>query len=298
MSGFEARYKRYKDAVNAELAQLFMESDVPEDTVREAAYYSLAAGGKRIRPILCMAVGEMLGSEISDVMPFACAIEMIHTFSLIHDDLPGMDNDDFRRGLPTCHKVYGEGMAILAGDALLNKAFETLLDHCALHPDIRNIKAASLIAHAAGMSGMIGGQTIDIKSENIEIDIASLENMHRMKTGALIKAPACAAAVVSDAAGEVYDIISEYAERIGLAFQIKDDILDVDSESIQLGKTTGKDALSGKSTFVTLLGIQDSRNYLRDTTSSAYESLKSLSEMGYDTCFLEELTGYLLRRKN
>ncbi|MHB1453629.1 MAG: polyprenyl synthetase family protein [Saccharofermentanales bacterium] len=298
MLDFETHYRMYKDLVNAELERLFPETGAPEDIVREAAYFSLSAGGKRIRPVLCMSVAELFGSDLSDVLAFASAIEMIHTFSLIHDDLPGMDNDDFRRGVPTCHKVYGEGMAILAGDALLNMAYQILLDHCILHPDMKNLKAASVIAKATGIAGMIGGQTIDIISENQAIDLAALENMHRMKTGALIKAPVLAASVISEVPDDIYAVISEYAERIGLAFQIKDDILDVDSESEQLGKTTGKDARSGKSTFVTLLGLQSSKNYLKDSIDGAYQSLEVLADRGYDVCFLKDLTGFLFERKN
>lgn len=298
MQDFDTRYKIYKTAVNAELEKLFQGTDVPEDIVREAAYYSLSAGGKRIRPVLCLAVAEMFGTDTPEVLAFACAIEMIHTFSLIHDDLPGMDNDNLRRGVPTCHKVYGEGMAILAGDALLNKAYQVLFNYCVHHPEVKYLKAASVIAEATGIAGMIGGQTIDILCENKVIDLPALENMHRMKTGALIKAPVLAAAVISDVPDDIYSIVSKYAELIGLAFQIKDDILDVDSESEKLGKTTGKDALSGKSTFVTLLGLQPSRIYLQNMIDVAYQQLEALADSGYDTCFLEIFTEYLLKRKN
>jgi geranylgeranyl diphosphate synthase, type II len=298
MVSFDLRVQSYRDAINDALETTLPVLPAPADKVREAAYYSLAAGGKRIRPILCLSFAEMFDITMPEAMPFACAIEMIHTYSLIHDDLPGMDNDDYRRGRPTCHVVYGEGMAILAGDALLNRSYEILLQHCLQYPDPRYRKAAALIAASAGMGGMIGGQSIDISSEGKPLTLPELETMHRMKTGALMKAPILVAGFLADVEEDIMNALQDFAESIGLAFQVRDDILDVGSESEELGKTIGKDARSGKSTTVSLLGMTGAKHYLQETTDRAFLALKHLSDAGYDTELEREMTHYLLNRRN
>ena len=227
---FNNKYKQFVKVIDDALNTLATESNVPQKTVYDAMRYSLLAGGKRLRPVLMLAVCEMLGGKAEDVVPYACAIEMIHTYSLIHDDLPAMDNDDYRRGRLTNHKVYGEAIAILAGDGLLNLAFETMLMHAENYgSDLkRHVQAMKIIANASGVSGMIGGQVVDIEAEGRDISTELLEYLHRHKTGALIKAPVIAAAVLCGADETSVKCLESYAEKIGLAFQIKDDILDVE----------------------------------------------------------------------
>lgn len=285
--------------VNIALDSYITSMQTPQATIYEAMRYSLMAGGKRLRPLLALVVCNMLEGNENDIMPFACAIEMIHTYSLIHDDLPSMDNDDFRRGRPTSHKVFGEAMAILAGDALLNKAYELLLKTVVEEPDSHKqalmAKAAEYISKAAGSEGMIAGQVVDLESEGKEIDIELLEFMHSCKTGALIKAPIMAAALISEASVEELNALEAYAAGIGIAFQIKDDILDVEGSIEELGKSIGKDEASSKSTFVTIYGLSKSKELLEEVTEKA---INSLGIFGFRANFLKELATYLVRRKN
>lgn len=293
---FKDKQKKYQDIVNNYLEECIKENESIEKSIYSAMRYSLLAGGKRLRPVLSLAVCEMLGGNLDEVLPFACAIEMIHTYSLIHDDLPAMDNDDYRRGKPTNHKVYGEALAILAGDGLLNMAFELMLDSTSSNcNNIENkVKAMAYIAKSSGVRGMIGGQVVDIESENTEVSIESLEYMHRHKTGALIKAPVISSAIICGASDEDLQSLENYAEGIGLAFQIKDDILDVEGSSEKLGKKVGSDISNKKTTYVNLYGLEKSTQMLKRTTE---ESIKSIKKFGTKAAFLRELAEYLVIRE-
>jgi geranylgeranyl diphosphate synthase type II len=231
-------------------------------TIHRAARYSLFAGGKRIRPLLVLAAGEAVGGESGALMPLACAVEMIHTYSLIHDDLPAMDNDDLRRGKPTSHKVFGEAIAILAGDALLTRAFHLLAEAPpTAHDDVRRrLRAMAILGEAAGTSGLIGGQVADLEAEGrTDVALADLERLHRAKTGALLAACVVGGGVLGGASESDLARLAQYADAIGLAFQVVDDVLDATEGADQLGKTAGKDAAAGKATYVRLMGIDGAR---------------------------------------
>lgn len=267
---------------------------LPEKDLVEAMRYSLMAGGKRLRPVLALAVCDMLKGDRKTVLPFACAIELIHTYSLIHDDLPAMDNDDLRRGKPTNHKVYGEAMAILAGDALLNLAHEIMLEEMTgSESDLAvKAKAAYVISHAAGVAGMVAGQVVDIQSEEKPIPLDLLCYMHERKTGALIKASVMASALLCRTGESTLNALETYADKIGLAFQIKDDLLDCEGNEAVVGKPVGSDARNRKSTFVTLLGPDRARDFLKTTTEEAVKALKSLP----DAEFLIRTAAYIAER--
>jgi geranylgeranyl diphosphate synthase type II len=229
------------------------------ETIHRAVRYSLFAGGKRIRPVLVLAAGEAVGAPRLELLPLACAVEMIHTYSLIHDDLPAMDDDDLRRGKPTSHKVFGEAIAILAGDALLTRAFH-LLATVPLGVDDalarRRLAATEVLAEACGTGGLIGGQVMDLESEGRAIDAQALERLHRAKTGALLSACVRGGAILGGARPNELDALSRYAAAIGLAFQVVDDILDATENAESLGKTAGKDAAAHKATYVSVHGIE------------------------------------------
>jgi len=263
--------------------------------LKEAMQYSLMAGGKRLRPVLALATAEIFEKELQEVLAYACSIEMIHTYSLIHDDLPSMDNDDYRRGKLTNHKVFGEAMAILAGDALLNLAYENMLTDALSSNNSRKLKAMSIIAEYAGASGMIGGQVIDLASEGKSVDSDKLKAMHRLKTGALIKAPVESAAIICGANDNELKLLSSYAANLGLAFQIKDDILDVEGSIEDMGKNPGSDALCEKSTYVTMYGLDKSKKLLEDVTN---EGVSYLDTFDTKAQFLKELAITLVRRSN
>lgn len=264
-------------------------------SLKEAMLYSLTAGGKRLRPTLALAAAEILGTQPGEVIAFACAIEMIHTYSLIHDDLPAMDNDDFRRGKPTNHKMFGEAMAILAGDALLNLAYETMLKDALAGNSMAKLRAMEAVAGYAGARGMIGGQVIDLQGEGRRVDSQELTAMHRLKTGALIKAPVEAAAIISGAGEEQFAALSNFAANLGLAFQIKDDILDVEGSMEEMGKSPGSDARGEKSTYVTLYGLDKSKHMLQEVTD---EGIAFLQVFGSRADFLRELASALVSRSN
>ncbi len=253
--------------------------------------YSLKVGGKRIRPILMLATYNMYKSDDKEVLPFAAAMEMIHTYSLIHDDLPAMDNDDLRRGEPTNHKVYGEAMAILAGDSLLNEAMSLMFEQC-LTGDLNKVNAGSIIAKSSGIDGMIKGQIIDIKSEGCKIDEDTLKEMHRNKTGKLIIASILAGAHLGGASNEEFEILNHFGENLGLAFQIKDDILDVEGDSALLGKSQS-DGGNDKTTFVTMYGLDKCKEFCNSLTEECYELLNKISR---NTEELKEITSFLLKR--
>ena len=251
----------------------------PENTfppsIHKAVRYSLLDGGKRIRPILTLCAYDLIAGNYQAVLPFACGIEMIHTYSLIHDDLPAMDNSDFRRGRPSNHKVFGEALAILAGDALLTMAFDVMTDaarHDSLKPAFL-LKAVREIARAAGLQGMIGGQTIDIETQGLHFDLPLLEYIHTHKTGALIVAALRAGAVLGEAQEEHLDALTRYGRCIGLAFQITDDILDIEGTKATMGKTTGLDSLADKATYPKLLGLEESRRRTAELTAKAEDAL-------------------------
>ncbi len=287
LTEFEAKI----NITNQALQSYFVKKENHQMSVYEAMEYSLFASGKRIRPVLCMACAELFGGG-EEVLPFACAMEMIHTYSLIHDDLPCMDDDDLRRGKPTNHIVFGEAMAVLAGDALLNAAFETVLNHSKVAPAL-TVEALKVIAEAAGTEGMIGGQVIDLESEGKVVDSVTLMAMHVHKTGALMMASAKAGAIIGGGTKEDVLNMENFARYLGVAFQIKDDILDVESSAEVLGKTIGSDSENEKTTFVTLYGVEQSQRMLEDYTQKAIEILEVYGERA---AFLKELSLFLLRR--
>ncbi|MDD3439130.1 MAG: polyprenyl synthetase family protein [Clostridiaceae bacterium] len=281
------------------LVEQKLESMIPADNsipvIMEAMRYSLLAGGKRLRPILAIMSCELFGGQEEEVLPFACCIEMIHTYSLIHDDLPAMDNDDLRRGRPTSHKVFGEGFAVLAGDALLNSAFETMTAILMDNPKPEYIRAMNIICRASGISGMIGGQCIDLYYENRSIDIETLKSMHRKKTGALIKASLAAGAVIARAdEGDIKNIM-EFGDAIGLAYQVEDDILDVSGSEEKLGKSINKDAEFHKSNFISFYGLDKSISIAAELIG---EAKKKLERYGDKSCYLIELSDYIIDRDN
>lgn len=259
--------------------------------------YSLLSGGKRIRPILVLEFCRLCGGETRTALPFACAIEMVHTYSLIHDDLPCMDNDDMRRGRASNHKVFGEDMALLAGDALLTLAFETMLssDAIAAAGAQRAAAAAGTLARAAGAHGMVGGQVIDLLSEGRTIPLETLKKMDDCKTGALIVAAVTMGCILGDADEQKLHAAQKYARAIGLAFQIQDDILDVEGDTQTLGKKVGSDTVNDKCTYVSLLGIDKAKSLVGELTCSALEALPIF---GTGTEFLSDLAKSLAKREN
>ncbi|MEN3331409.1 MAG: geranylgeranyl diphosphate synthase, type [Blastocatellia bacterium] len=282
--------------VNQWLDALVPSESVAPERLHRAMRYSLMAGGKRLRPILVLASGEAFGASTDDLMPAACAFEMIHTYSLIHDDLPAMDNDDLRRGRPTCHKAFDEATAILAGDALLTQAFRVLSADAPHRNTERQIRVIREIAAAAGtVDGMIGGQMADIENEGKPIDEATLEYIHRSKTGALICAPVVVGGIIAGANEPELDKLRAYGQRIGLAFQIADDILDVTSTSEQLGKTAGKDIAAHKATYPALHGIEKSEARMEQLVAEAIEIVAGL---GLDSGILEELARFIVARRS
>jgi len=239
----------------------------------EAMGYSLLAGGKRLRPVLVLATKSLFPPNGLDPMPAAAAIELVHTYSLIHDDLPAMDNDDLRRGVPTCHRKFGEAVAILAGDALLTEAFRIVAEAYARQEDEKGNRVIAEIAAAAGSDGMVGGQVLDMTSMGAALGREALEAMHRKKTGALLRAAVRIGAILGDASDTDLEALTSYADAIGLAFQVADDILDTIGTQEALGKSVGKDESQGKSTYVSILGMDRSRSYAASLVDDAVLSL-------------------------
>ncbi|MBE5958047.1 MAG: polyprenyl synthetase family protein [Lachnospiraceae bacterium] len=263
--------------------------------ITEAMNYSFKAGGKRLRPLIMFETFKMFGGKSKDIHSFMAAIEMIHTYSLIHDDLPAMDNDDYRRGKLTNHKMFGENIAILAGDALLNYAFELMSDAVVNGDDVlNNARAMKVIANKAGIFGMIGGQTIDVKTEGTPIDEKTLMTIHNLKTAALIEASMMAGAIIAGASEEEIVKVEKIAQNIGLAFQIQDDILDVTSSSEVLGKPVLSDEKNNKTTYITLKGLEESKKAVKAYSD---EGMSLIKELNKDSEFLEELFGYLIYRE-
>jgi len=267
-------------------------------SLHKAIRYSLFAGGKRIRPILSMAAFEAVGGKGDGILPFACALEMIHTYSLIHDDLPGLDNDDYRRGKPTCHKVFGEAIGILAGDGLLTEAFKLMTSQSVQGPSLRDggwvLDVIHEVAQAAGIFGMVGGQVLDIESEGKEVDLPTLQYIHTHKTGALILVSVRVGAKLGGANEETLKAFTLYGERIGLAFQIADDILNVEGKAALLGKKTGSDLSRGKATYPSLLGVEDSKRRARELVEFAVDAIHSF---GPDAEPLWKIAGFILSRE-
>jgi geranylgeranyl diphosphate synthase, type II len=265
--------------------------------LQEAMLYSLFAGGKRIRPILALASYEACGGDASDIVPYAATLELIHTYSLIHDDLPAMDNDDLRRGKPTNHKVYGEAVAILAGDALLTEAFSILSDPTLGNgaDESRLLRASKEAAEASGMRGMVAGQVQDMLSENSEPDRDTLEFIHRCKTAALICGSVRLGAILYGGEEDTISAMTGYGNNIGLAFQVVDDILDIEGETEELGKPKGSDEKKKKMTYPRLYGIERSREKAKELIDDAIASLVLFGERAEP---LREIARYLLRRKN
>lgn len=259
----------------------------------EAMKYSLLSGGKRIRPILLLEFYRLCGGNDGKALNFAAALEMIHTYSLIHDDLPCMDNDDMRRGRPSCHIRFGEDTALLAGDALLTYAFEVAAKTDDLPPE-RVLRAVSVLSQMAGISGMIGGQVMDLGIEKNGAEASDLETMYLKKTSCLLEAAAVIGCILAGADERYEKYASEYAKKVGLAFQIIDDILDVTSDEATLGKPIGSDEKNGKTTYVTLFGLEEARKKAAELSSSAIDTL---SKFNGDSRDLIKLTEYLLDRK-
>ena len=275
------------------LDKYLAEKDNPQNIIYKAMRYSVFAGGKRLRPILMMNTCNMCGGDVNEVIPFACALEMIHTYSLIHDDLPAMDNDDLRRGMPTSHIKFGEAIAILAGDALLNKAFEVVSQYNGNNPQ-RAIKAMNMLAVSSGTEGMIGGQIVDMESEGKDITLDELKYLHLNKTGAIIRSACTVGALMGGASDGEIKAVDEFAQNLGVAFQIQDDILDVTSTLEELGKPVFSDEKNEKTTYVTLYGIEKSKEIVKKLSDDACDILSSFGERAE---FLVELTKYLTDRK-
>jgi len=263
--------------------------------IYKAVHYSVFAGGKRIRPILCLAAVEASGGDMAAAMPVACALELIHTYSLVHDDLPAMDNDDFRRGKPTNHKIFGKNIAILAGDALLTEAFVLLSrSEKVRYSAERRLAVIQEIAQAAGISGMIGGQALDVLSEKSKPDMDVLKEIHRRKTGALIAAAVKSGALFANTREDKLQALADYGMNIGLAFQIADDILNVEGDRELMGKETGSDAARGKVTYPSLLGMEYAKNKLQEHINAATANLSLFDERALP---LRLIAYYIMERK-
>lgn len=294
MSDFSNSLKKYVDYFEDNLPKFLPEAKPYQEVLSDSVTYCITDGGKRIRPVLVLEFCRICCGEYEKAMPFAAAIEMIHSYSLAHDDLPCMDDDDMRRGKPSCHKKFGEANALLAGDALLTLAFDTIAnktDFNAVSP-LQTIRAAGVLAEKAGVYGMIGGQVIDLQSEGKKADVEILKLMDSKKTSALISAACQMGCIVGGADDHKVKLAGDFAEKIGLAFQIVDDILDVKGDAKLLGKPVGSDSENDKSTYVSLLGLDESQQIVDKLTNEAIEILNEFD--GSD--FLKELTLFLAKR--
>jgi geranylgeranyl diphosphate synthase type II len=282
--------------VDLALQEYLPEMSGPKEELYRAMRYSLFAGGKRLRPILCIAAAEALGGGHEDVMPVACAFEMIHTYSLIHDDLPAMDDDELRRGKPTNHMVFGEAMAILAGDALLTEAFRIMASPELLKragPE-RFRKVIEMVASASGANGMVAGQALDIKAEGEKIETSLMEIIHENKTGALLKASVTTGAILGGGSDTEIESLEEYGKNIGLAFQISDDILDIEGDSKEMGKQTGVDVERGKNTYPSIYGMEKSKFMLKEIIDNAIDMLSAFKDRAEP---LRQIAVYIIERK-
>ena len=291
MCAFQLRYDSYRAAVDDYLGGLFADAkDKPYRRLQEAMRYSLLSGGKRVRPVMTLAFCDMLGGQWREALPFACALELVHTYSLIHDDLPCMDDDDLRRGRPTCHKVYGETMAVLAGDALQGEAFGLIAAAPAMTAQQR-IDAVAVLSAACGGGGMVAGQVLDV--DHLAQGETDLRRLHRLKTGAMLQAAAELGCVAAGADYGLRQRARDYGCHIGLAFQVRDDVLDVVADQEELGKPIGSDRAEGKRTFVDLLGLEACQALVAEETAKAKAALADLPDSG----FLLNLADHLAERR-
>ena len=290
----KTQWNERKKIIEKALVEELQEDKALDPRLCEAMKYSLTAGGKRLRPILVMAAADAIGATGTDYIHIACALEMIHTYSLIHDDLPAMDNDDYRRGKLTNHKVFGEGMAVLAGDALLTQAFEVILRQDNVPAEVL-VQVVREVAIGAGPNGMGGGQSIDLEAEGhqMAMTIDDLRKMHEAKTGALFRAAIRSGAIVAGAKPEELAALTRYADCFGLAFQITDDILDVVGDEAVIGKPVGSDERNEKSTYVTLTSLDEAKKMAADAVN---EAVDALNMFGDKAAFLRELVESLLNR--
>ena len=286
-------WKKRQKLVECALKDALAQTPVLDPVLRESMEYSLMAGGKRLRPVLLMAAADAVGADGTKFLPVACALEMIHTYSLIHDDLPAMDDDDYRRGKLTNHMVYGDAVAILAGDALLTLAFTVILRQKDV-PAEALLRVVDEISRAAGAEGMVGGQVLDLAAENCQITMEELRRVHMGKTGALFHAALRSGAILAGASEEQLAALTAYADHFGLAFQITDDILDVIGSAEELGKPVGSDEKNHKSTYVSLTSLAEAQELARNTVE---EAVAALDGFGTEADFLRALVTYLVNRK-
>ena len=293
MSDFEKTLSKRVDSVEKIIYEFCPEESGKQALIFEAMNYSVKAGGKRLRPILMLETCKLFGGKEENVYSFMAAIEFIHTYSLVHDDLPAMDNDEFRRGLKTTHAKYGEDIAILAGDGLLNLAYETMSDAVCKSNDVCAAKAMRVIANKAGSFGMVGGQTVDVINEGKKLDLETINYIHNLKTAALIEASMIAGAILGGASDSQVEKIEQIAKNIGIAFQIQDDILDVIGDEEKLGKPVLSDEKNEKDTYITLLGLEKSKERVEELSNDAINELEALG----DNEFLVELVEKLINRE-
>ncbi|MEL1135192.1 polyprenyl synthetase family protein [Desulfitobacterium sp. THU1] len=287
---FQKDLEAHVRQVDSHLLQLFSGNGI----LSESMNYSLAAGGKRIRPVLALAAAKAVGGDEESILPAACALELIHTYSLIHDDLPAMDDDDYRRGRLSNHKVFGVGQAILAGDALLTYAFELLAQSINSVTPERQLRVIREVAQAAGPQGMVGGQVLDLEAEEKVLALAELERIHRLKTGAMLVVAARLGAILAGGTEEKIEALTSYAQAIGLAFQIRDDILDIEGDSESLGKPAQSDIRQHKATYPSLMGIEGAKSELMNKIDEAHAALETLGER---SSFLHDLADFIAQRK-
>jgi geranylgeranyl diphosphate synthase type II len=295
MFDLSAYIKNKNKQINVALEKILHDSQ-PSEPIVQAMKYSLMADGKRIRPVLCLAAAEAVGGKPQTVLPAACALEIVHTYSLIHDDLPAMDNDDLRRGKPTCHVAFDEATAILAGDALLTLAFQVLssVQFTGETQASGWLKVIHIISTAAGYQGMIRGQMLDMASEGQHLTVDELKSMHALKTGALIEASLVCGALLADARKHQLEILKTYAQNIGLAFQVTDDILNVEGNPKEMGKAVGTDQLREKSTYPAILGLETSRQFAKNLVEKALQALEIFDKKAEP---LRGLATYIIDRK-
>jgi geranylgeranyl diphosphate synthase type II len=286
-----------KEIVDSALERYLPKKEEFTSNLHNAIQHSLFAGGKRIRPILSIASFEAVGGKGERILPFACALEMIHTYSLIHDDLPALDNDDYRRGKPTCHKVFGEAIAILAGDGLLTEAFRLMTNQPPEDSHSNGnviLDLVNEVAQAAGVSGMVGGQVVDVESEGKRVDLPTVQYIHARKTGAMILASVRVGAKLGGAKGETLDALTRYGESIGLAFQVVDDVLNVEGKAALMGKKTGSDLSRGKATYPSVLGLEESKKKGRELVKAAVDAL---NPFGPEADPLREIARFIAARE-
>ena len=288
------KIKASQSRLDSYLSEYFAKPLDTDDTIKEATYYSINNGGKRLRPFLVYSVGNLFGANKADLDVAAAAIECIHSYSLVHDDLPAMDNDDLRRGKPTCHIAFDEAQAILAGDALQTLAFELLSEHTFQVPALQQLAMINAVAKASGIQGMVGGQALDIAATNTDVALDELERIHRLKTGALLNCAIklgayCAPNIEQD----VINALENYGQKLGLAFQVKDDILDIEGNTAVLGKPQGSDLDNQKSTYPALLGLDGAKQKANQLIEDALHALDSVP---HNTDVLAELAKYIIER--